>query len=75
MHAYVVRPHVKIIAALTNFRYAAIRSAVVRRTNATSNAIGYAKFTGVHMMPSLPFTMQPGNVIETHNHAGDFKEW
>jgi hypothetical protein len=35
--------------------------------NAISNAVGYAKFS-----QSLN---EAGNVIETHQHAGDFKYW
>ena len=36
-----------------------------------SNAIGYASFSAVH----IRVYGQAGNVIETHEQAGDFKEW
>jgi hypothetical protein len=43
--------------------------------DAISNAIGYAK----HRSRSHPTVIrvydEAGNVIETHEHAGDFKEW
>jgi hypothetical protein len=32
-------------------------------------------FAAAHMTPSFAFTNDSGNVIETHEHAGDFKEW
>ena len=28
-----------------------------------------------HVMQSFAFTMTRGNVMETHEHTGDFKEW
>ena len=31
-------------------------------------------FAADHIMLRFAFTMQPGNVIETHEHAGEFKE-
>jgi hypothetical protein len=43
--------------------------------NAISNAIGYAKFAAAHMMVGFAFYDEAGNVIETHEHAGEFKEW
>jgi len=43
--------------------------------NAVSNAIGYAK----HRSRSHPAVIrvygEAGNVIETHEHKGDFKMW
>jgi hypothetical protein len=43
--------------------------------NAVSNAIGYA----IHRSRSHDAVIRiydaPGNVIETHEHAGEFKEW
>ena len=41
-------------------------------SNVASNAIGYAKFTPVHVTRVYD---AGGNVIETHEHKGDFKEW
>jgi hypothetical protein len=39
------------------------------------NAIGYAKFYGRSHDAVIRVYDQAGNVIETHEHAGDFKEW
>jgi hypothetical protein len=41
-------------------------------SSVASNAIGYAKFTPVHVTRVYD---AGGNVIETHEHKGDFKEW
>jgi hypothetical protein len=38
------------------------------------DAIDYAKFSAVHMMAVIRVYDKAGNVIETHKHAGDFKE-
>jgi hypothetical protein len=43
--------------------------------NAISNAIGYAKFYSRSHDAVIRVCDQAGNVIETHEHAGDFKEW
>jgi hypothetical protein len=42
--------------------------------NAISNAIGYAKFFSRSLDAVICVYDQAGNVIETHEHAGDFKE-
>ena len=42
--------------------------------DAISNAIGCAKFFSCSPHAVIAFTMTAGNVIETHEHAGDFKE-
>jgi hypothetical protein len=42
--------------------------------DAISNAIGYAKFTAGRTMLIRVYD-EVGNVIETHEHKGDFKEW
>jgi hypothetical protein len=42
--------------------------------NAISNAIGYAKFYGRSHDAVIRVFDEAGNVIETHNHDGDFKE-
>jgi hypothetical protein len=31
--------------------------------------------TAAHMMPMIRVYDEAGNVIETHEHKGDFKEW
>ena len=43
--------------------------------NAASNAIGYAKFDSRSHDAVIRVYDDSGNVIETHEHAGDFKEW
>jgi len=40
-----------------------------------SNAIGYAKFFSRSHDAVIRVHNEAGNVIETHEHAGDFKEW
>jgi hypothetical protein len=43
--------------------------------NAISNAIGYAKFYSRSHQAVIRVYDEAGNVIETHEHKGDFKEW
>jgi hypothetical protein len=43
--------------------------------NAVSNAIGYAKHSSRSHHAAIRVYDEAGNVIETHEHAGDFKEW
>jgi hypothetical protein len=43
--------------------------------NAASNAIGYANFYSRSQDAVIRVYDDAGNVIETHEHAGDFKEW
>jgi hypothetical protein len=42
--------------------------------NAISNAIGYAKFYSRSHDAVIRVSDEKGNVIETHEHAGEFKE-
>jgi hypothetical protein len=42
--------------------------------NAASNAVGYAKFRSRSHDAVIRVFDAAGNVIETHEHAGDFKE-
>jgi len=42
---------------------------------AVSNAIGYAKFDSRSHDAVIRVYDDAGNLIETHQHAGDFKEW
>jgi hypothetical protein len=46
----------------------------LRCTNAISNAIGYAKFYSRSHDAVIRVYDAAGNVIETHEHAGEFKE-
>jgi hypothetical protein len=43
--------------------------------NAINNAIGYAKFRSRSNDAVIRVYDESGNVIETHEHKGDFKEW
>ena len=43
--------------------------------NAASNAVGYAKFFSRSHDAVIRVYDATGNVIETHEHAGEFKEW
>jgi hypothetical protein len=43
--------------------------------NAISNAIGYAKHRSRSHDAVIRVYNDAGNVIETHEHKGDFKEW
>jgi hypothetical protein len=43
--------------------------------NAISNAIGYAQHRSRSHDAVIPVYGEAGNVIETHEHKGDFKEW
>jgi hypothetical protein len=42
--------------------------------NASGNAVGYAKFRSRSHDAVIRVSDDAGNVIETHEHAGDFKE-
>jgi hypothetical protein len=43
--------------------------------DAISNAIGYAKFRSRSHDAVIRVYDEADNVIETHEHAGEFKEW
>jgi hypothetical protein len=43
--------------------------------NAASNAVDHAKFRSRSHDAVIRVYDPAGNVIETHEHAGDFKEW
>jgi hypothetical protein len=43
--------------------------------NAISNAIGYAKHRSRSRKAVIRVYDDAGNVIETHEHKGDFKKW
>ena len=43
--------------------------------NAISNAIGFAKFRSRSQDAVIRVYDAAGNLIETHEHAGDFKDW
>ena len=43
--------------------------------NAVSNAIGYAQHYSRAHHAVIRVCDETGNVIDTHEHSGDFKEW
>jgi hypothetical protein len=43
--------------------------------NGVSNAVDYAKFRSRSYDAVIRVYDAAGNVIETHEHAGEFKEW
>jgi hypothetical protein len=43
--------------------------------DAITNAIGYAKFFSRSHDATIRVYDEAGNVIQTHEHKGDFKEW
>jgi hypothetical protein len=43
--------------------------------NVVHNAIGYAMFFSRSQDAVIRVYDEAGNVIETHEHAGEFKEW
>jgi len=43
--------------------------------NALSNAVGYAKHRSRSHDAAIRVFDSTGNVIETHEHVGEFKEW
>ena len=43
--------------------------------NAIANAVGYAKFYSRSHDAVIHVYDETGNVIETHEHAGEFREW
>jgi len=46
-----------------------------RREDTASNAVGYAMHTSRSHDAVIRVYGADGNVIETHEHKGDFKEW
>jgi hypothetical protein len=44
-------------------------------SNAAANAIGYAMHYSRSHRAVIRVYDEAGNVIETHEHKGDFKEW
>jgi hypothetical protein len=45
------------------------------RLHGRLEAVGYAKFFSCSQGALIRVFDETGNVIETHEHAGDFKEW
>jgi hypothetical protein len=67
---------VKLLDAVDRFEFAdQLRDIAILDFNVTSNAINYAKFRSRSHDAVIRVYDEAGNVIETHEHAGDFKEW
>jgi len=74
LHVYEVRPRndkrgVDLISAVLPFG-----RLLYGEPNAVSNAVGYAKFYSRSHDAVIHVYDEAGNVIETHEHAGEFKE-
>jgi hypothetical protein len=59
----------------SDFRCAAFGRLWYGEPDAMSNAIDYAKFRSRSHDAVIGVYDEAGNVIETHEHKGDFKEW
>ena len=75
MHVYVVRPRkdkrgVDLISDVLPFGRLWYGG-----PNAASNAIGYASQYSRSHDAVIRVYDEAGNVIETHEHTGDFKDW
>ena len=75
-HVYEVRPRkddcgVNLISDVLPFRCAVLSGA----PDAINNAIEYAKLYSRSQDAVIRVYDQAGNVIETHEHAGDLREW
>jgi hypothetical protein len=60
---------------VTLFFVQSLRAALPREPNSISNAIDYAKFRSRSHDVVIRVYDEAGNVIETHEHKGEFKEW
>jgi hypothetical protein len=75
IHVYEVRPRkdcrgVDLISDVLPFA-----RLLYGEPNAISNAIDYAKFYSRSRPAVIRVYDDAGNVIQTHEHKGDFKEW
>ena len=59
----------------SNFRCASFPRLWYGDTNAVANAIGYAMRSSRSHHAVIRVYDDAGNVIEAHEHKGDFKEW
>ena len=60
---------------LVSAKILSTRSAWYGEPNAINNAIGYAMHSSRSHDALIRVYDEAGNVIETHDHKGDFKEW
>jgi hypothetical protein len=75
MHVYEVRPrkdHRGVTLISDALPFGALSYG---EPNAINNAVNYARFYSRSHDAVIRVYDQAGNVIETHEQAGDFKEW
>jgi hypothetical protein len=63
------------MARLTNRSSQRLIGAIIQELNAISNAVGYAKHRSRSHDAVMRVYDSAGNVIQTHEHTGDFKEF
>jgi hypothetical protein len=74
-HVYGLRPRSDKRGVDLIFRCATLPCAVVWRAKPVANAIGHSKFLSRSHDAVIRVYDNAGNVIETHEHTGAFKEW
>ena len=75
MHTYEVRPrkdHRRVL--LSDALPLGPRSGAAS-PNAINNAIATPSFAAVHIDAVIRVYDEGGNLVETHEHAGEFQEW
>jgi hypothetical protein len=75
MHVYEVRPRKDRGGVDLIFDALSFGRLWYAGPDAIINAIGYAKFRSRSHRAVIRVYDDAGNVIETHEHKGDFKEW
>jgi hypothetical protein len=75
MHVYEVRPREDKSGADLVSDVLPFGRLLYGGPNATSNAVDYAKFFSRGHSAVIRVYDAAGNVIEAHEHAGDFREW
>jgi hypothetical protein len=71
-----ITPHAVVRGQAGNGVHLLSQLPVIRQTKINvTNAVGYAKFRSRSRRAVIRVYDAAGNVIETHEHAGDFKEW
>ena len=75
MHVYEVRPRKDQRGADLISDVLPFGQLWYARPDAVANAIGYAEHRSRSHDPVIRVYNDAGNVIETHEQAGDFKEW
>jgi hypothetical protein len=73
-HAYEVRPRKDHRGVTSDFRCAPFGRLWYGEPNAASNAVDYAKFRSRSHDAVIRVYDEAGDAIETHEHAGEFRE-